>query len=479
MRPRSAKEVLAFAQAQGVKVFDLRFVDVPGVWQHASIPASQFTEETFAKGIGFDGSSIRGFQAIQESDMLLMPDPNTAFIDPFLEIPTLSVICSVYDPTTRLPYSRDPRYVAEKAEEYLRKSGVADTSYWGPEIEFFIFDHVAYDVLPQRTGYAIDSREAIWNTGVNDGQNLGYKVRPKEGYFPTPPTDAFQDVRSEAVLILEQMGVTVEMHHHEVATAGQAEIDLEYDSLVRMADKVMLYKYVLRNVAKRKGLTVTFMPKPLFGDNGNGMHTHQSLWKKGENLFYAEGGYAELSKVAMQYVAGLLTHVDALLGITSPTTNSYKRLVPHYEAPVNVAFSKRNRSAAVRIPMYFSGPEAAKSKRVEFRCPDPSCNPYLALSAMLMAGLDGVRRKLDASAFGPLDVNTYELAPAEAAKVKNVPGSLGAVLQALEADHEFLLEGDVFTEDLLTTWIDYKRTKELHEVNIRPHPYEFYLYYDL
>lgn len=479
MRPRTPKEVLAFAQAQGVKVVDLRFVDVPGIWQHASIPASQFAESAFAKGIGFDGSSIRGFQSIHESDMLLMPDPATAFLDPFLEVPTLALICDVYDPITRQPYSRDPRYVAAKAEEFLRKSGVADTSYWGPELEFFIFDHVSYDVLPQRMGYAIDSREGVWNTGNDEGRNLGYKVRPKEGYFPAPPSDTFQDIRSEATLILEQIGVTVEMHHHEVATAGQAEVDLERDTLVRMADKVMIYKYIMKNVARQKGLTVTFMPKPLFGDNGNGMHTHQSLWRKGESLFYAEGGYAELSKLALNYAAGLLTHVDALLALTSPTTNSYKRLVPHYEAPVNIAFSKRNRSACVRIPMYYSGPDAAASKRVEFRPPDPSCNPYLAFAAMLMAGLDGVKRKLDASPFGPLDVNTYELSPEEATKVRSVPGSLDAVLRALEADHEFLLEGDVFTDDLLQTWIDYKRTKELAEVDIRPHPYEFYLYYDI
>ncbi len=479
MVPRTPKDVIALIQAKGVQIIDLRFTDVPGTWQHASIPASQFKEKTFANGIGFDGSSIRGFQAIHESDMLLMPDSNTAFIDPFLEVPTLALICNVHDPETRLPYSRDPRHIAEKAEAYLTTSRVADSSYWGPEIEFFLFDHVAYDVQPHRMGYAIDSREAVWNTGANAERNLAYKIRPKEGYFPTPPSDAFQDVRSQAALILEQIGITVEMHHHEVATAGQAEIDLERDELVRMADKVMIYKYVMRNVAKQKGLTVTFMPKPLFGDNGNGMHTHQSLWQKGQNLFYAEGGYAELSEVALRYAAGLLTHVDALLALTSPTTNSYKRLVPHYEAPVNIAFSKRNRSACVRIPMYFSGPGTAASKRIEFRPPDPSCNPYLAFPAMLMAGLDGVRRKLNASAFGPMDVNTYELSGEDATKVRSVPGSLGAVLTALEADHEFLLEGDVFTEDLLETWISYKRVRELQEVNIRPHPYEFYLYFDV
>jgi glutamine synthetase len=479
MIPRTPSDVLALVKEKGIRMVDLRFTDLPGTWQHASIPASQLDLSTFTKGVGFDGSSIRGFQAIQESDMLLVPDPETAFVDPFLEVPTLAMICDVVDPETRAPYSRDPRYVARKAEAYLKETGIADTSYWGPEIEFFIFDHVTYEVAPHRSGYCIDSREGVWNTGNGEGKNLGYKIRPKEGYFPTPPSDTFQDIRSEAALILEQIGVPVEMHHHEVATAGQAEVDMERDTLVRMADKVMVYKYVMRNVARRHGCTVTFMPKPLFGDNGNGMHTHQSLWKDRRNLFYAEGTYAELSDLALHYVAGLLTHVDALLSLTSPTTNSYKRLVPHYEAPVNIAFSKRNRSACVRIPMYHTGPEAAPSKRIEFRPPDPSCNPYLAFAAMLMAGLDGVRRKLDASPFGPLDVNTYELPPGEAAKVKSVPGSLGAVLSALEADHEFLLEGDVFTRDLVETWIAYKREKELHEVNIRPHPYEFYLYFDV
>ncbi len=478
MQPRTPKDVVTFAKSREVKMVDLRFTDVPGMWQHASIPMARFNEATFEKGVGFDGSSIRGFQAIQESDMLLMPDPDTAFIDPFLEVPTLALICNVHDPETGQPYSRDPRYVAEKAEQYLTASGMAEVSYWGPEIEFFIFDHVAYDVLPHRMGYSIDSREGIWTTG-NSAPNLGYKIRPKEGYFPTPPSDAFQDLRTEAALILEGLGVAVEMQHHEVATAGQAEIDMERDTLVRMADKVMLYKYVMRNVARRRGLTVTFMPKPLFGDNGNGMHTHQSLWRNGENVFYGEGGYAELSELALHYAAGLLTHVDALLALTSPTTNSYKRLVPHYEAPVNIAFSKRNRSACVRIPMYFSGPSAAASKRIEFRPPDPSCNPYLAFAAMLMAGLDGTRRTLDASAFGPFDVNTYELSHEEATRVRSVPGSLEAVLDALEADWEFLQEGDVFTTDLLRTWVEYKRTRELQEVNIRPHPYEYYLYYDL
>ncbi|MDW8059826.1 MAG: type I glutamate--ammonia ligase [Thermomicrobium sp.] len=474
------EQVLDLVRQRGIQIVDLRFTDLPGTWQHASLPASQLSLADFERGIGFDGSSIRGFQAIEESDMLLVPDPTTAFVDPFASVPTLAIICNVVDPETRQPYSRDPRYVAQKAEAYLRATGIADTSYWGPEIEFFMFDHVSYDVLPHRMGYVIDSREGYWNSGRNDGSpNLGYTIRPKEGYFPAPPHDTLQDIRSEAALILERIGVPVEMHHHEVATAGQGEIDMRRDTLTAMADKVMIYKYVVKNVARKYGLTATFMPKPLFGDNGNGMHTHQSLWRDGTNLFYASCHYAELSEVALHYVAGLLTHVDALLALTSPTTNSYKRLVPHYEAPVMVAFSKRNRSACVRIPMYTTGPENAATKRIEFRPPDPSCNPYLAFAAMLMAGLDGIQREIDASRFGPLDVNIYHLADDKQSTVKNVPGSLDAALEALEQDHEWLLEGDVFTRDLLETWIAYKREKELREVSIRPHPYEFYLYFDL
>jgi len=476
----SPEHVLDLIRSRGIQIVDLRFTDLPGTWQHASLPASQLSLADFERGIGFDGSSIRGFQAIEESDMLLVPDPKTAFVDPFASIPTLVMICNVVDPETRRPYSRDPRYVAQKAEEFLRASGVADISYWGPEIEFFLFDHVSYDVLPYRMGYLIDSREGYWNSGRNDGtSNLGYTIRPKEGYFPVPPHDTFQEIRSEAALILERIGVPVEMHHHEVATGGQGEIDMRRDTLTAMADKVMIYKYVVKNLARKHGITATFMPKPLFGDNGNGMHTHQSLWRGDRNLFYADCHYAELSNLALNYIAGLLTHVDALLALTSPTTNSYKRLVPHYEAPVMVAFSKRNRSACVRIPMYTTGPENAAAKRIEFRPPDPSCNPYLAFAAMLMAGLDGVVRQLDASRFGPLDVNIYHLAEAGENSVKNVPGSLAAALDALERDHAWLLEGDVFTRDLLETWIAYKREKELREVEIRPHPYEFYLYFDV
>ncbi len=477
---QSAGDVVNQVRARGIKMVDLRFIDVPGIWQHTTIPASELDEKVFVKGIGFDGSSIRGFQSIHESDMLLIPDPTTAFVDPFCEVPTIAIICNVKDPVTGEMYSRDPRYVAQKAEEYLKKSGIADVSYWGPELEFFFFNDVQYSVDPHRSGYAIDSREGIWNTARNSEPNLGYKIRNKEGYFPVPPSDTFQDLRSEATLLLESLGIRVEMHHHEVATAGQTEVDMRFDTLTRMADKVLMYKYVMKNVARRHGLTVTFMPKPLFGDNGSGMHTHQSLWKGGTNLFYDGQGYAELSRTALYYIGGLLSHIDTVLAFASPTTNSYKRLVPHYEAPVNVAFSRRNRSAAIRIPMYETGPEAAPSKRIEFRPPDPSCNPYLAFAAMLMAGLDGIRRKIDPTeaGFGPLDKNIYELSPEEQEKVRSVPGSLSAVLDALERDHEFLLEGGVFTPDLIEAWLAQKR-KEAQEVAIRPHPYEFYLYYDI
>jgi len=474
----TAQDVVAYIRDRGIKMVDLKFVDVPGTWQHTTIPASQVDDKMFKRGIGFDGSSIRGFQAIEESDMLLMPDPATAHPDPFTEIPTLSVVCNVNDPTTGKPYSRDPRYVAQKAEDYLKGSGIADTSYWGPEAEFFVFNNVQYDVLPQRMGYSIDSAEGVWNTGQ---PGMGNRIRSKEGYFPVPPADTLLDLRSEMTLQMEAWGIEVEMQHHEVASAGQSEIDIKYNTLARTADSLMGYKYIVKNVARRHGLTATFMPKPLFGDNGSGMHCHQSLWKNGANLFYSEGGYAELSQDALYYIGGLLTHVNALLGLTACTTNSYRRLVPHYEAPVNIAFSQRNRSAAVRIPMYFGGPGAAASKRIEFRCPDATCNPYLAFPAMLMAGLDGIKRKIDPvkAGFGPLDKNTYQLPPEEAAKIKSVPGSLDVALAALEADHEFLLEGDVFTRDLLEIWIDYKRTRELQEVNIRPVPYEFFLYYDV
>ncbi len=470
-----AREVIAKAAEAGVKVVDFKFIDLPGLWQHFSIPLKDLTEDLFEEGIGFDGSSIRGFKQIHESDMLLMPDPATAVVDPVLKVPTLSLICDVVNPLTYDPYTRDPRYVAKKAEEYLVKTGIADTSYWGPEAEFYIFNDIRFDQTSHSGYYFIDSEEGVWNSGANGGKpNLGYRPRYKEGYFPVPPTDKLQDLRSEIMLKLIEAGINVEVHHHEVATAGQAEIDMRFDTLTKMADQVMLYKYIIKNVAYQNGYTVTFMPKPLFQDNGSGMHTHQSLWKDGANLFYDENGYAMLSDTARWYIGGLLKHAAAILAFAAPSTNSYRRLVPGYEAPINLVYSQRNRSACVRIPMYSTSP---KAKRIEFRPPDPSCNPYLTFAALLMAGLDGVQNKIEPPA--PVDKDLYELEQEEAAKIKSTPGSLGEVLQALEADHEFLLKGDVFTTDLIETWISYKRERELEPVSLRPHPYEFHLYYDI
>jgi glutamine synthetase len=468
------KEVLAFAKANKVEIIDLKFVDLPGLWQHFSISTSELNEDLFAHGIGFDGSSIRGFQAINESDMLLMPDPNTAMMDPFTELPTLSLICNIKDPITGQSYSRDPRYVAQKAEKYLLSTGIADTSYWGPEIEFYIFDNIRFDQGPNYGFYFIDSEEGAWNTGSEQRPNLGYKPRYKEGYFPVPPMDHQHDIRSEMVRTLEKCGVTVEIHHHEVGTAGQAEIDMRYTTLARMADQVLLYKYVIKNVGRRRGKTVTMMPKPLFQDNGSGMHTHQSLWKKGKNIFYDKKGYALLSDTARHYIGGLLKHADALCGLIAPTTNSYRRLVPGYEAPINLAYSQRNRSACIRIPTYSA---SEKARRLEFRTPDPSCNPYLAFPAMLMAGLDGVRNKIEPPP--PIEKDLYELSGAEAKKIKSMPGSLDQALDALERDHDFLLKGDVFTPDVIETWISYKRKKEVDPVRLRPHPHEFALYFDI
>ncbi len=468
------KEVLAFAKEKKVEIIDLKFVDLPGLWQHFSISTSELNEDLFANGIGFDGSSIRGFQAINESDMLLMPDPNTAMMDPFTELPTLSLICNIKDPITGQSYTRDPRYVAQKAEKYLLSTGIADTSYWGPEIEFYIFDNIRFDQGPNYGFYFIDSEEGAWNTGSEQRPNLGYKPRYKEGYFPVPPMDHQHDIRSEMVRTLEKCGVTVEIHHHEVGTAGQAEIDMRYTTLAKMADQVLLYKYVTKNVGRRRGKTVTMMPKPLFQDNGSGMHTHQSLWKKGKNIFYDKKGYALLSDTARHYIGGLLKHADALCGLIAPTTNSYRRLVPGYEAPINLAYSQRNRSACIRIPTYSS---SEKARRLEFRTPDPSCNPYLAFPAMLMAGLDGVRNKIEPPP--PIEKDLYELSGAEAKKIKSMPGSLDQALDALERDHDFLLKGDVFTPDVLETWIDYKRKREVDPVRLRPHPHEFALYYDI
>lgn len=467
----TAKEVIAMAK--DVKMVDLRFVDLPGTWQHFTIPAHRLSEELFENGIPFDGSSIRGFQEIHESDMLLIPDPVTAFLDPVATIPTLVISCDVYDPVTLQPYSRDPRYVARKAEAYLKQTGIADTVFIGPEAEFFIFDSVRYASGTNEAFYEVDSVEGWWNSGRADKPNYGGQIQPKRGYFPVPPADTLQDVRSQIVMALEAAGVPMEVHHHEVATAGQTELGMRFDTLTRMADKLLIYKYIAKNVARKNGKTVTFMPKPLFGDNGSGMHCHQSLWKGETNVFYDPSGYAGLSDTARYYIGGLLKHAPALLALTSPTTNSFRRLVPGFEAPVNLAYSQRNRSAICRIPVTRS----AKAKRVEFRAPDPSCNPYLCFAALLMAGLDGVQNRIDPGE--PVDKDLYELPPEEARLIKQVPGSLGEVLDALEADHEWLLKGDVFTKDLLEAYITYKRRNELDPVRLRPTPHEFVLYYDI
>ena len=469
-------DVMEFARSKKIAQVDFKFVDLPGQWQHFTVPVNMFDEDIFAEGVGFDGSSIRGFQAIQESDMLLIPDPTTAVMDPFNNVPTLSLICNVKDPISGELYSRDPRHVAHKAEAYLKGTGIADTVFFGPEAEFFIFDSVRFDQNQHSGYYFIDSDEGVWNSGrANDSKpNLGHRPRYKEGYFPVAPLDALQGIRTDMMLTLVAMGIDVETHHHEVATAGQCEIDMRFGALTRMADSLLTYKYVIHNVAERHGKTVTFMPKPLFMDNGSGMHCHQSLWKGGQPLFYDADGYALLSQMAKWYIGGLLKHAPALLAITSPTTNSYRRLVPGYEAPVNLVYSQRNRSAACRIPMYSQSP---KAKRVEFRCPDPLCNPYLAFSAMLMAGLDGIQNQIDPGE--PMDKDIFELSPEEKAGIKTVPGSLQEALDALEADHEFLMQGGVFTQDLLETYIHYKRIREVDAIRLRPHPYEFYLYYEL
>ncbi len=474
MEQRTPAEVLGLVRDEGVEIVDFRFCDLPGLMQHFAAPAHELSEEGFAEGYGFDGSSIRGFQEIQESDMLLMPDPDTCVVDPFREHKTLNVNCFVRDPVTGEPYSRDPRYVAKKAEDHLVSTGMADTVYFGPEAEFYIFDDVRFDQDQHSAFYSVDSVEGIWNSGRDEQPNLGFKPRYKEGYFPVPPMDHFQDLRSEMILTLERLGVEVEIQHHEVGTAGQAEIDMRFDTLLRMADKLMLYKYVVKNVARARGHSATFMPKPIFQDNGSGMHCHQSLWRGGEPLFYDEAGYAGLSDMGRWYIGGLLTHAPSLLAFAAPTTNSYKRLVPGYEAPVNLVYSQRNRSAACRIPLYSKSP---KAKRVEFRCPDPSCNPYLAFAAMLMAGIDGVRNRIEPP--DPVDKDLYDLPPEELGRVPQVPGSLDAALEALESDNEYLRAGGVFTDDLIETWLEYKRLREIDEVRLRPHPWEFMLYYDI
>src|SRR5579859_422064 len=465
-------EVLQFAKDNGARQVDVRFTDIPGLQHHISYPVSELSLDAFENGFGIDGSSIRGWASINESDMLLIPDASTAFMDPFYEVPTLVMLGDVKDPITKQNYERDPRWIARKAELFLSNSGVGDTAYFGAEAEFFIFDNIRFDQNAHSGFYFIDAEEGRWNSG-RERDNLGYRPRYKEGYFPVPPTDHYQDMRSEMVQTMIKCGLDIECHHHEVATAGQSEIDQKFDTLVKSADNMMLYKYIIRNTAAQYGKTVTFMPKPLFGDNGSGMHTHQSIWKGGKPLF-AGDGYAGLSTLGLNYIGGLLKHARALSAIIAPTTNSYKRLVPGYEAPVNLAYSRRNRSAACRIPMYSASP---KAKRVEFRPPDPAANPYLAFSAMLMAGLDGVLNKINPGE--SLDKDIYDLSPEEMKNVPSMPGALEEALTCLEDDHGFMLKGDVFTEELIETFIDYKRKNEADAIRQRPHPYEFALYYDI
>ncbi len=466
------KEVIQFAKKNGAVMVDLKFMDFPGMWQHFSVPLHELEEDSFEAGFGFDGSSIRGWQPIHASDMLVVPDPDTAVMDPFMEHPTLSLICNIVDPVTKERYTRDPRNIAQKAEAYLNYTKLGDTSYFGPEAEFFIFDDVRYGYSSNGGFHHIDSIEGWWNTGREEDPNLGYKPRHKEGYFPVSPTDSQQDMRTEMVLILEKLGINIEAQHHEVATAGQGEIDMRFSPLVKMGDQLMWFKYVLKNVAKRYCKTVTFMPKPLFEDNGSGMHTHISIWKGDTNVF-AGDKYAGLSQQGLWAIGGILKHAPALCGICNPTTNSYKRLVPGFEAPNKLAYSSRNRSACCRIPMYSASP---KAKRIEYRTPDPSCNGYLAFSAILMAALDGIENKLDPGE--PLDKDIYALAPEELDRVPSTPGSLEEALAALEEDHEFLLKGDVFTQDVIDKWIEYKIEAELNPIRTRPHPYEFALYFD-
>ena len=470
----NAKEVAKLIKEHEIEMVDLRFCDLPGLWQHFTVNPKLVDEAGFEEGFGFDGSSIRGFQQIQESDMLLFPDPETAFEDPFTEHRTLVMICDVGDPVTGEPYSRDPRYIARKAEKYLQSTGIAEVAYFGPEPEFFVFDDIRFSQGYNHGFYFLDSGEGFWNAGREEKPNLGYKPRYKEGYFPVPPMDSLQDIRSEMMQVLEQIGINVELHHHEVATGGQCEIDMHFDSLLPMADKLLKFKYVIKNVARRHNKTATLMPKPIFQDNGSGMHCHQSLWKDGKNLFYQAGTYADLSQTAVYYIGGLLKHAPALLALCAPTTNSYRRLVPGYEAPINLIYSMRNRSACVRIPAYS---RSEKAKRLEFRCPDSSANGYLAFAAMLMAGLDGIQNKITPP--DPMDKDLYDLPPEEMAKVKSTPGSLEEALNALRQDHDFLLKGDVFTRDVIETWIAYKQKHEVDAIRLRPHPYEFALYYDM
>ncbi|MGF1580868.1 MAG: type I glutamate--ammonia ligase [Gemmataceae bacterium] len=463
---------------QEVKAVDLRFMDFPGMSQHFTIPASTLQEDVFEEGLGFDGSSIRGWKAINESDMLVVPVAETAFIDPFTPEAqsTLTMICNIHDPLTREPYTKDPRNVAQKAVNFMKNSGIADTAFFGPELEFFVFDDVRYNQTPNQGYYYVDSQEGAWNTGrEEEGGNLGYKLRYKEGYFPVPPSDSLHHIRTEMMLTMIQCNLEIETHHHEVATGGQGEIDMRFDTLLEMADKVVKYKYIVKNVARKYGKTATFMPKPIFSDNGSGMHVHSSLWKDNKNLFYSSGAaYANFSDIGRYAIGGLLRHAPAVCAFTNPTTNSYKRLVPGFEAPVNLAFSRRNRSASVPIPVYS---QSEKSTRMEFRCPDPSCNPYLAFSAMLMAMVDGIKNKIDPGQ--PLDKDIYDLTPEELEGVPKTPASLDEALDALATDKEFLLQGDVFTSDVIDTWIWYKRSQEADQVRLRPHPYEFMMYFDI
>ncbi len=468
------KDVLTFAKERKAEMVDMKFIDFPGVWQHITYPIKQLEIDSFEKGFGIDGSSIRGWQPINASDMLILPDPSSAVMDPFTAVPTLSMICNIFDPITKEPYSRDPRHIAQKAEKYLKSTGIGDTAYFGPEAEFFVFDDIRYDSGTNHAFYRIDSVEGQWNSGREEqGGNLGYKPRYKEGYFPVPPTDTLMDFRSEVALELQKLGIEVEVHHHEVASAGQCEIGIKNGSLVQQADRLMWFKYVIKNVARRHGKTATFMPKPLFGDNGSGMHCHQSVWK-GDKPLFAGDGYQGMSELAMNYIAGILTHAPAICGFSNPTTNSYRRLVPGYEAPINLAYSARNRSAAVRIPVAQQSP---KAKRIEFRTPDPSCNPYLAFSAMLMAGLDGIEKKMNPGQ--PMDKDIYGLSPEELKDIPSAPGSLEEALRFLQKDNKFMLKGDVFTADAIETWIEYKIKKELDPVRMRPSPMEFALYFDI
>ncbi|ERN42506.1 glutamine synthetase, type I [Rubidibacter lacunae KORDI 51-2] len=472
--PQTPQEVLQMIQDQDIKMIDLKFVDLPGMWQHCSFYRTQIDEASFVDGVPFDGSSIRGWKSINESDMAMVPDPNTAWIDPFMKEPTLSMICSIQEPRTGQPYDRDPRTIAAKAMQYLASTGIGDEAYFGPEPEFFVFDGVRFDQAENKSYYYVDSIEGRWNSGREEADgNLGYKPRYKEGYFPVGPADSMQDLRTEMLLTMAQCGVPIEKHHHEVATGGQGELGFRFVPLVQAADYMLTYKYVIRNVAKKHGKTVTFMPKPLFNDNGSGMHTHQSIWKGGKPLFFEAGTYANLSTLAKHYIGGILRHAPALLAFTNPTTNSYKRLVPGFEAPVNLAYSQGNRSASIRVPITGMNP---KAKRIEFRCPDATCNPYLAFAAMLCAGLDGIMNQIDPGS--SLDVDIYDLSPEELSKIPSTPGSLEKALEALESDREFLTTSGVFSEDFIDNWIGYKLDNEVNPMRLRPHPYEFALYYD-